>query len=428
MIRVLKSLRNRLLRGELAQDVAWLYVIYLLNFLVPLVMIPYLARVLGAKGWGGVAFALSFAGLISLVSEYGFYMSGQREAARSKHDRKRLSNVFWDVLSAKLLLTCAIVPIAFAASRFIPILKEDSWLLGGVLLIGTTQGLNLGWYFRGIQRIKLAAGIEVAAKGIGVALVFILISSPADSWKYFYALGGTQLGAFVLSVWFACKTIPLRTPTLSGGVKALRLGREIFLMHVMGSVFTTSNAFILGLLAPLQVVGYFAGAEKIVRFVANAMDPIRNAMFPRLSVFVNHDRQGARRQITRVIVATGIVSAILGCLIYLFAPTLVSWLLGNEFTPAEKCLRVLAFLVPILTLNAGLGFLWMLPRGFERASALILLGVSVANVLLAFLFVPILEEIGMAVAVVISESVVVVSFWTFFIRDKHEQPLPPAHH
>ncbi len=423
MVQIIRALREKILHGQLARDIVWLYVIYFLNYLVPLVMIPYLARVLGAKGWGVVAFALSFASLITLVSEFGFYMSGQREAARCRGDGQALSKLFSDVLSAKLLLACAIVPLSFALSRFIQMLKEDSWLMVGALFLGTMQGFNLGWYFRGIQRIKLAAGIEITAKGISVVLVIALISSPADSWKYFYALGASQFGALVLSLWFVSKEIKLRFPTISGGIAALSRGREIFLMHVTGSVFTTSNVFILGLLAPPQIVGYFAGAEKIARFLANAMDPVRHAMFPRLSNLIHHRRQEARRQVNRVLVATGVISVIMGGLVYLLSPALVTWVLGNDFSPAGKCLRVFALLIPILTLNAGFGFLWLLPRGFERASALILLGVFVTNIVLALLLVPIWGDMGMAAAVVTSELLVVISFGVFFIRDKHEQPL-----
>lgn len=91
------------LRNELARDIYWLYALHFLNYLVPFLIISYLARVLGAEGWGVVAFALSFANLVGLVSDYGFYMSGQREASRCQRDRQALSMLFSDVIAAKLL-------------------------------------------------------------------------------------------------------------------------------------------------------------------------------------------------------------------------------------------------------------------------------------------------------------------------------------
>jgi len=420
---MIKSLYNKVAHGELARDIVWLYVIYFLNYLVPLLMIPYLARVLGAKGWGIVAFALSFAGFVSLVTEYGFYISGQREAARCRHDGPALSRLFVEVLCAKLLVAPVVIAASVMVSRFVPILDDDPRLLAGALFLAAIQGLSVGWFFRGIQRIRLAAGMEAAAKGAGVVLVVLFVDSPSDSWKYFYALGASQLVVLLYGFWLVASEIGLYFPRMADGLKALHRGRSIFLVHAAGSVFTTSNAFILGLLAPPQAVGYFAGAERIVRFLANAMDPVRHALFPRMSYLVQGNREEARRQVMLVLVVTGVISALLGCALYFTAPFLVPLILGQHFVPAIICVQALAILIPVLTFNSGLGFLWLLPRGFDGASASILLLALATNIVLASQSVPIWQELGMAASVVISESLIVLGFFIYFLRDKNAKPV-----
>jgi len=414
----IRSLCSQFLRGQLAKDISWLYCIHLLNYVVPLLLIPYLSRILGVTAWGILAFALSFGGFVGAITEYGFYVSAQREAARRQHDKQALARLFNEVLSAKLLIACLAVAVAFIGSRFIPILNEDPRLLLGSLFFGVTQAFSLTWYFRGIQRIKLAAGMEAAAKVLSAVLVVTLIKFPEDTWKYCFAFGAAHLSVLIWGLWRASRDISLHVPIFMHGVRALRDGRMIFFLHATGSAFTSSSVFIIGLLAPPQIVGYFAGAEKIVRILAGAMEPVRQAMFPRLSYLVQSQRQEARAQLTRVLVATGVISVILGCFVYLFAPELVRLVLGNEFSPAIDCLKVLAILVPVLTLNSGLGYLWMLPRGFERKSVLIIASALVVNITLAIALVPSLQHIGMAIVVVLSELLVVIGFWLTFSREK----------
>ena len=75
MAGVLKSFR------PLSRDIAALYVIQGMNYLVPLLLIPFLARVLEADGWGRVMFAYSFSSIMAVIIEYGFYILGVNQSS-----------------------------------------------------------------------------------------------------------------------------------------------------------------------------------------------------------------------------------------------------------------------------------------------------------------------------------------------------------
>src|ERR1700689_4454173 len=71
-----------LLKHKLVQNAASLYGVQIATYAVPLVTIPYLARVLGVSGWGLVAIAQGFGSYVALLGEYGFGLSATREVAR----------------------------------------------------------------------------------------------------------------------------------------------------------------------------------------------------------------------------------------------------------------------------------------------------------------------------------------------------------
>src|SRR5690606_23206436 len=90
--------------GPLARNAAGLYAAQFTSVALSLVAIPFLARVLRPEGWGIVVFAQSFAAVLTLVLEYGFYLSASREIARHRDDRERIAGIVADVQAARLIL------------------------------------------------------------------------------------------------------------------------------------------------------------------------------------------------------------------------------------------------------------------------------------------------------------------------------------
>src|SRR4051812_4233854 len=84
---------SRLSRHKLVQNTLSLYGLYLPNYFVPLLVIPYLARVLGASGWGLIAFSQAFGSYVGVVVEFGFFLSANREVARYREDPDKLGEI-----------------------------------------------------------------------------------------------------------------------------------------------------------------------------------------------------------------------------------------------------------------------------------------------------------------------------------------------
>src|SRR5436190_22390445 len=80
-----KQLAARLARNQLIQNAAALYGVQVARKVLPLVIVPYLARILEPSGWGVMAFTQSLAEFVVLVIEFGFNLSATREIARNRH-------------------------------------------------------------------------------------------------------------------------------------------------------------------------------------------------------------------------------------------------------------------------------------------------------------------------------------------------------
>ena len=405
----LKARFFQLLRNDLVHNSTALYGVQLCRKIFPLITMPYLVRVLGASVWGSVAFVSSLGEFIVLVIEFGFNLSATREIAQSRHLSRRCSGVMAGVLGAQALLATGSVLAVWVASRYIPLLRDNPHLLWAGIFYGVFQGMNPLWFFQGLERLRLAASLEIAGKTLGVVGIFLFVRLSSDAWKALVFQGVPPMLSTLVGLVLAYRQFPFTPPTLRLVKGALISGWRLFVFRSGESLYGAGNAFILGLFAPVSSVGYFAIAEKISRAVFGLLNPIRDALYPRISRLAVAAAEDAARlaRIGAIIMISGGVA--LGFTLYVFAPQLIHIMTGSDFRPAVTVLRIFALLPPLLSVTHSVGLQWLLPFGEDGVVNRIILTAGALNLVIAFLVAPQYQHTGMAVSVLISEIYVCVS-------------------
>lgn len=414
-------LRN-LLGRSIVQNILALYRVQLASYLLPLLILPYLARVLEPEGFGLVGLAQSFALLVALIVEYGFNLSATREVARWREDPEHLTRVIAGVQGAKALLIVGALLVAVAVGQLVPAFWSHPAYLWWAWLAAVFQGLSPFWYFQGLERMRGPAWLEVAGRTLAALGVFALVHAPEEGWR---VLALQSLG-LALSTGWATRWMyaerPFRFPTWLEVVEALRMGFGMFFFRSAVSLYTTANAFVLGLFTSPAVVGYYAGAEKLAKAVLGLVGPVAQALFPRMSHLQRTDPARARRLATTVLWMMGLGGLLLGAGLAATAPLLISVLLGPGYEAAVPVLRVLALLLPLVALSNVLGIQWMLPLGLDRNFNTIIATAGLLNLGLAILLAPRLGALGMALAVVVAEAFVTGGMY-LYLRAHQLDPL-----
>ena len=414
-----------LLRHNLVQNALSLYGVQIASYVVPLVTIPYLARVLGASGWGLVAFAQAFASWVALVGEYGFSLSGTREVARHRDEHEKLANILAGVFGAKALLAAASIVVAILAGHWVPVFREHPMLLWAGMFWALAQAFSVMWIFQGFERMRLVAALDISARIISTLGVFILVQKPEDGWRALALQGSGSFLSLSVGMALVYRELPFRLPAWRSVSEALRLGWSMFLFRGSASLYTTGNAFILGLFVSPQLVGYYAGAEKISKAFLGLLNPIGQAMYPRMSHLVYHAQDRAARLARIGVAVMGTAGVAIGALVFLMAPLIVRLTLGKGFAPAVPVLRILSLLVPSIAFSNVLGIQWMLPLGLDRAFNTIILLAGLINLSLAVALAPLYADLGMAWAVVVAEIFVSASMY-LLLRARKLDPLSYA--
>jgi polysaccharide transporter, PST family len=397
-----------LLHRSLVQNVLALYSVQFVNYLLPLITIPFLTRVLGREGWGLYAFFQSFALYANTIVDYSFIMAGTRDVSRQRGDLPARADLLAGVIGAKLLLAAGTLTACLILQFLVPAFQVhpmDYWM--GIFW-GVSLGFNLLWYFQGMERMRTAAALDLSAKSLATAAIFLLVQSPDDTWVVFLLYAFANLLSLGVASFLVYRRVPRLRPTWRLSMQTLRTGWHLFTARLAVNIFAAGNSFILGLFAPPVTVGYFAGADKLSKASASLCDPITSALFPRLSMIVHEapDRAVilARRSFVTMLGIGGGLSA----MIYIAAPLLIRIILGPEYGDAVIILRVLSPLPLIIAMTNVFGMQWMLSLRLDKQfNANIIISV-VLNIILALILAPRFEGLGMAWAVMISKVAEIV--------------------
>lgn len=392
-----------LLRSHLLQDVVALYGVQIARKMIPLVAVPVLARALGPSGWGVVAFVLSFSTFLILLVEFGFDLSATRAIARVRESTEECARIVAGVVGSQLLLYLAGVTVAVPIAYAIPMLRSDPLLVAVGLMAALPQALSPLWFFQGMERVRIVAGLDIAGKLLSLAGMLLLVDGPEDAWKVL-ALYGVAPALFTTAGFcLMFQTVPLRMPSWESMRESLAGSWPMFLLKASKSLYGVANVFLLGLFAPPFIVGYFAAAEKISTAVYGLLNPIEQALFPRLSHMVHQAPEKALR-----LVRIGLALMLSGGTMLMLAlmagaPYLIRLLMGSRFQEAVPVLRILALFLPFAGVTIALGFQWLLPLGLERYMNRIILTGGVINIALGSLLSSRFGHLGMAWAVVSTE-------------------------
>jgi PST family polysaccharide transporter len=411
----------RIPKGVL-RNVFSLYGLYCSNYILALISVPYLTRVLGPANWGLVAFVQAFCSYLLVIVEFGFTFTGAREAARCYAAPEQLSEVVADVCAGKAVLAVLCLGIATLAQFGVRTFHEHALLFWSGVFWALIHGSSLLWYFQGLEKMRIVAVFDMAAKSIAVVATLVFVRSPKDDWKVLGLQGVAGLACAVVQVGMVYRTMPLRSPNWGRVIDALRRSSKTFAPRNASLMYTLGNAFILGLFAPPQIVGFYSGAERISRAITGLLTPASEAVYPHLSHVASLSRDRTQKLARLGLLVMGCIGTAMGVAIYLLSPQLVLFLLGHGYEPAIRVLQIFSLLAPVIAVRNVLAIHWMLPLDLDSHLNMIVISTGLINIILAVLLAPKAGAVGVAWAGVLSQALGAVGVF-FTLRLMHLNPL-----
>nr|WP_263324802.1 flippase [Neobacillus sp. Marseille-Q6967] len=377
-----------------------------LNFILPLVTLPYLLQVVGPGKFGLISFAQALIQYFILFTDYGFNLVATKEISLNRDNKKKVSVIFSTVMVVRTILLLISLLILILLIMFVPKFQKDS------IIYLFTFGMVVGnvmfpiWFFQGIEHMKVISILNIVSKLIFTIGIFVFVKNET---QFLYvpilnSLGYIAIGLIGLYLVIFRYRIRVIKPSKEDIKHQLKEGWDIFVSNLVTSLYTTSNIFILGFFASNTVVGYYSSAEKVVKAISSVVGPLIQTVYPFLAKALNESKQAALNMINKIFYLITSVMGILSLLIGIFAEDLVNIALGPEYQATIPLLQILAGLPLILGWASVFGILTMINFDYKKELSRIYIFAGILSIILMTLLIPTFEEVGTAWNAILTEA------------------------
>lgn len=378
----------------------------LCNLLIPVITLPYLARVLGPTGLGIQSYTMSIQQFFLLFSSLGAFIYGSRMISMERKDSFSISKTFWEI---EIIVVCSTLIALFFWSGICLFSSKYSYYYT-ILAIGVFANLfDISWFFNGLELFKLTVIRSLFFKILGAIAVFTFVKTSSDLPIYIFILSISTLLSN-LSLWLYLKNYIVKV-----SIKELQLKKHIketiiyFIPTVSTSIYTVLDRVLIGFITqdPAQN-GYYQQAEKILGIVQTIVFTAINSVFGVRNAFLFAEKNFEEIKKKIEFSLNFIVFLSCGCCfgIIAVADNLVPLYLGSEFSETTTLLYLLAPIIFIIGISNCLGSQYYTPCGLRKQSSYYLIAGAIVNLLLNFVFIPVFKARGAAVASLIAESVI----------------------
>lgn len=273
---------NRVFKSRLFENFVSLGLIQGINYLLPLITIPFLFNQLGVEKYGLVNFSFAFIQYFIMLTDFGYGLSGTRFVAENREDREKVNRFLNSATLSRGCMASLSFLILLICMYAIP--KFSEYKLFTCLFFGQVIGniLNPSWFFQGMERMKFNTILHIATRLISILPLFFIIRRPED---YLYIPICYSTGAIIagfLSLYLIKKQFHMNFyfTSIKEIWKATHDSGKYFLSRLSVSLFTNTNTFVLGLVCGNTAVGFYSLADKIYVALNAIYGPINGTIFP----------------------------------------------------------------------------------------------------------------------------------------------------
>lgn len=370
------------------------------NYLLPLVVLPYLSRVLGPEKFGIVFFAQVFVNYFMILSDYGFNFIGVRQIAQNKEKKDKLNFIVSSIYTLRIILGLVGFLLLLFLVNFFDRFSDDK------IIYFFTYGMVLGnillptWFFQGVEQMKYITILNFLSKFTFTLLIFFVVKEEQD----FVLVPLLNSIGYILSgligVWLLISKyrISLFVASWRRIKKQLTNGFNVFVSNLSITTYTSTNAFILGNITSDDVMGYYGGVEKIIQPVKFLFSPIYNATYPYFAQLVLKDKIKAIKEMKLGVLVSVILGVILFVGIVFFAEEIICLVLGDEFLEGLGIFYIFSILILITPVTYFLFNVVYLSLSLEKYSMRIYLFGGGFNVLSLICLLALMESAPIAAA------------------------------
>lgn len=333
----------------LKRNFLYITILTMSNYIVPIVVYPYITRVLGPKGVGVIDTVESFINYAILFSMMGISTIGSREIANVRDNATERGKVFSSLFSLNLLSTFFVVIVLSILLYCVPQYKENSHLSTIGILKIIFNMFMIEWFFRGMEKFRYITLRSVCIRLLFIVSVFLFVRQ-SDDYIIYYMLWVGMTGCNALINWLYRKHYARFSLS---GIKVHTYAKSFIyvgLFALFSAIYAQLNIFFLGQVCGYEQVGYFTMATKLYTVLIALFTALTTVMIPHMTILFQ--KSDERTEIHHMLICMFQLLFLFAfpatIFTEIFAPDIIHILGGDAFAPAVITMRMVMPLMFII--------------------------------------------------------------------------------
>lgn len=372
--------------------------------LYPLIVFPYITRVLGVANLGEYNYYSAAVNYFALFSNFGIGIYATKEIGKYKDNITKRSFIFWKMMLLSFLFSFLVYVLLALLSGFSTLFANIKLLIITSVVI-LSNAIGAEWLFVALEKQKYLLIRNVLVKILSFILLFLFVKNDSHLYRYAAIMSLSVAGVSFLNLFFYSKEVDWKGVkidlyALKYYIKPLSV---VFIMDIFIHYFGMMDLVLLGVFDTNESVGYYSMASKVYFVSYSFLAATAIPLLPRASYYWgNGMRKEYDRMINRCYDIYILFSTLIVVAVFCYSDWIVILLGGDAFAPAVNILKVL-----ILTLLFSSVFNFYIFQIFYPQSKTKLVIISqitgiTINIILTALLVPLYSYIGAAVAFLLS--------------------------
>lgn len=385
------------------------------NIVFPVLVFPYIARILGPQGLGQAHFALQFSKYFVTTASLGIPIYGLREVARLKHDKAALNKLVSELMLLNLF-TALISTLVYVVVLWNSATLQQSYTLFAIATLHVAMGfLSIDWLFAGLEDFKIITIRSISIRLVTVLFLLWFVQQPTDVFPYLFISILSIVAGHLWNLFYALTRIRFVFTGLSfkQHFKPIFL---IFLMNVCITMYTVFDTAWVGFLSTGVAVGMYTSSIKLSKIGIQFVSALGTVLLPRSArTFAENEGNPAHLQSAFNFVVDLAIPLAAGLI--LLAPELLSVFSGTAFVEAATAMQILSILPLCIGLSNLFGMQILAASGHDKQLLLSVFIGMLINILLNWLLIPYWSYNGAAVAITATEfAVTLITFGFAYLR------------
>ena len=377
-----------------------------LNVVFPFAAGIYVAHILLPADIGQFEAARNLAQYFVILAFLGIPTYGIREIAKLRNNETELRKLHTELFVINFFSTCLFL-CTYLAIIFAAPVYRDSLLLH--LITGISIALNFfnnSWLFEGLEKFRYISLRNTIFKAVSFLLLIIFVRKQGDYILYAIITVVGTAGNYLLNIISSKRFFsnPFKGLNLKKHIKPILF---LSVVNLAIEIYTLTDITMLNLFCTKEIVAYYSYGMKIQKILLQVINTFTMVLVPRIAFYYG---EGKIDEFNKLLTKTLKVILLLGCPmivgIFFVSDFFIVFIYGANYISSSVVLKVLSFMLVISPVGYLLGSRVMLVTGNEKKMYIPVVAGAIVNVALNSILIHFFNEIGAAIASVVSEIVV----------------------